>query len=587
MATAQQVIEIAESYVGTKESPAGSNKTAFGEWFGWNGVAWCSVFLSYVFAQVGMSLTINKGTASTDNALAWYRRQGRFSTDPQKGALVFFGPKGNPNHIGLVYDFDNRYIWTIEGNGLPVDTPVLTPTGWRPIGQLAVGDEVIDPKGHPSTVTGVFPQGVRPCYEIAVSDGRRMIADENHRWRVRLVNRSRDYVLTTKELISKLHARPRLPSVEVAPEFQQTEHLPLAPWAVGALLGDGCLTDGGLKLAATESFMVDKMSELLSASPTYHGSNTWGWSGFGPVIKQLGMQRREETKVVPQRYMLASPKDRLELLRGLLDSDGSCDREGRAEFSSSSRQLARQVLELVRSLGGNAGFYVKESPTYTKPDGTVGTGRPAYLVKNIRLADNPFSRPRKAERFITTAERKMVRGNVVKAIKPVESRETVCISVSAASQLYITQDWLVTHNTSSTGGSQINGGEVALKRRLRTSTGIMPIIGYGIPSYDQPVAQSQPVAPAPSQEDDDMSALTITYPDGTKTIVDPSGGVFNAGTPFFGSMHSLKPEEKQGVQSIKAATAIDPNNAGAGYRLFSQIGAAYSFTPEWAKSHGV
>ena len=120
-------------------------------------------------------------------------------------------------------------------------------------------------------------------------------------------------------------------------------------------------------------------------------------------------------------------------------------------------------------------------------------------------------------------------------------------------------------------GSQDNGGMVM--RRTRSAT--FDVFGYGRPDYSN---SPPPVTPAPAQEVDDMSdALTITYPNGSKTVVGPDGSVFNAGTQFFGSMYDLPPAAKQGVQSIKAATAVNPNDSSAGYTLFAQNGNPYKF----------
>jgi hypothetical protein len=99
-----------------------------------------------------------------------------------------------------------------------------------------------------------------------------------------------------------------------------------------------------------------------------------------------------------------------------------------------------------------------------------------------------------------------------------------------------------------------------------------------------PAAPTNPT-PIPTIEGDGMSdALVVQYPSGSKTVVTPDGAVFNAGTPFFGSMYDLKPEEKNGVTSIRAVTPENPNDPGAGYCLWSQSGGAYHFTPTWWKS---
>ncbi len=95
-----------------------------------------------------------------------------------------------------------------------------------------------------------------------------------------------------------------------------------------------------------------------------------------------------------------------------------------------------------------------------------------------------------------------------------------------------------------------------------------------------------PTTPPQPTEDGMADALVIQYPDGSKTIVGADGAVFNAGTPFFGSMYDLKPEQKLGVTSIKAATAVSYQDPGAGYCLWSQTGNRYVFNPALWKSLG-
>jgi hypothetical protein len=161
------------------------------------------------------------------------------------------------------------------------------------------------------------------------------------------------------------------------------------------------------------------------------------------ILVDLGVQGKlSHEKFIPEVYQRAPVGMRLDLLRGLMDTDGDCTLGGVSIFSTSAPQLAADVVELVRSLGGFATTYYKAEPVYTTPDGERHIGRPAYRV-NVRLPFNPFLLPRKAERWHTP---NLARG-IFEVTTLEKAVEMVCIRVSTKRRLYITDDYIVTHNT--------------------------------------------------------------------------------------------------------------------------------------------
>jgi phosphate starvation-inducible PhoH-like protein len=136
----------------------------------------------------------------------------------------------------------------MRGRAQPIDSPVLTPDGFRPIGQLEVGDLVIGSDGRPTPVLGVYPQGVKDVYRVTTQDGASTLACGEHLWSVRTAADRRrgkvGRVLQTKDMIGRLRAahahRYELPMVGAVQMPEQT--VPLDPYALGLLLGDGCLT---------------------------------------------------------------------------------------------------------------------------------------------------------------------------------------------------------------------------------------------------------------------------------------------------------------------------------------------------------
>jgi hypothetical protein len=120
--TELDVLGIARSKVGLEESPPGSNRQPFGEWYGYNGVAWCAQFVSFCAYTAGLPLpaTTSKGFAYCPFGAAWFERQGAWGTMPKVGAIVFFGMPGSGdriNHVGIVEAVPgDGSIITIEGN---------------------------------------------------------------------------------------------------------------------------------------------------------------------------------------------------------------------------------------------------------------------------------------------------------------------------------------------------------------------------------------------------------------------------------------------------------------------------------------
>jgi superfamily II DNA or RNA helicase len=152
------------------------------------------------------------------------------------------------------------------------------------------------------------------------------------------------------------------------------------------------------------------------------------------------MNKLAHNKFIPRAYMTGSVEQRLMLLRGLMDTDGTCSLAGAATFSSSSEQLARDVVELVRSLGGVASTYTWPT-SYTK-DGVRRAGRQCWCVY-LRLNHNPFLLERKAARWHTP--KKLSRRIIT--ITPAGYEDTRCIAVNTRRNLYVTDDYVVTHNT--------------------------------------------------------------------------------------------------------------------------------------------
>jgi phosphate starvation-inducible protein PhoH and related proteins len=363
----------------------------------------------------------------------------------------------------------------MRGRAQPVDRRVLTPWGWQAIGTLQVGDLVIGSDGHPTPVLGVYPQGRREVFEVRTQDGASTLACAEHLWFVRTLDDKKHgkdgRVLQTQEMSGNLRRhhqrRYELPLVSAPVQF---EPLPVSmdPYALGLLLGDGCITGrttpsfttADPELAASLEAALDGI-ELTRKSEVDYVLTRAGRGGHGVRNPVTGTLRdlqlagtRSATKFVPYEYLYNSPEVRLALLQGLLDTDGGPvvqrDRRCRVQYTTCSAQLRDDVVFLVRSLGGVA--YVRTRPIEGRRPG-FANGRPVPYrndshVLDIRLPAGiePFRLARKRDRYAAAGGG----GRPMRMIDAIESRgeaETVCISVGASDSLYVTDDFLVTHNT--------------------------------------------------------------------------------------------------------------------------------------------
>ncbi|WP_327291192.1 PhoH family protein [Streptomyces sp. NBC_01198] len=358
----------------------------------------------------------------------------------------------------------------MRGRAQPTFTKVLTPSGFRPIGELQVGDLVVGSNGEPTPVLGVYPQGEKDVYRVTAQDGSSTLCCGDHLWTVRTAaDRRRDRpwrVLETKEMIGKLraaHARRYELPLLTAPVCLPAQDVPMDPYALGLLLGDGCLTG-----STTPSF-ASADPELVSALQAALPGVSVVWkdrvSTPGDVITLENpataslrtldlLGNRSHAKFVPDAYLQNSAEVRLAVLQGLLDADGGpvvqAGRTCRVQYTTTSILLRDDVVALVQSLGGVA--YTRRRAAEGRKPGRVN-GRDVHHrydahVIDIRLPQGvePFRLTRKRDAYAAAGGggRPM---RFIDSIEPAGREEAVCIQVAAADSLYVTEDYLLTHNT--------------------------------------------------------------------------------------------------------------------------------------------
>jgi peptidoglycan hydrolase-like protein with peptidoglycan-binding domain len=469
-----RAIEVAKSYLWVREQ-SGHNDGKEVEGFLHNvgltkGYAWCMAFLYSNFLTAAQQLgTVNPVPMTAGVIDCWNKVPlGLRITVPQAGDQFIMDFGNGAGHTGHVTDITaDGYIHTIEGNAQPLTAMVLTPTGFKLMGDLKLGDQIIDPKGEESFVIGIYPKGVRPVYKVSLQDGSETLACDEHLWEITKDGAKNPVVLNTLKIKSDLRHRCRVPLLEPI-EYNFKNQLLIDPYLLGLLIGDGSMSKGGsLSFTNIDEKIIEYVENVLPTgiklkfngvvgnyrlSTGVTGGTTDGRKGnpeneLVGYLRILNLQgKKAEFKFIPEVYKTATIYERLSLLQGLMDSDGTVDSIGRTEFTSCSIQLAKDVQEIIRSLGGRAGLNIKENVFYTSPKQlTRKQALSAFRVQNINMPFfNPFKLERKANRFKLRGAAYQRR---IDSIEYVGQQEVQCISVSAKSQLYVTDDFIPTHNT--------------------------------------------------------------------------------------------------------------------------------------------
>lgn len=352
------------------------------------------------------------------------------------------------------------------GKQQPVDTNVLTPNGWQQIGCLQPGDYVIGSDGRSTMVRNVYPQGEKPSYRVTFSDGSSVEAGLEHLWTVRYRRGGRvweELTLTTEQLLTrpmlvrtwpngrttKLNLKSAtlyLPMLTGPVAFTEVcETMPVDPYTMGMMLGNGYLTGSSVQVsvntadASEVQRRIKRGGERIGAVDTY-GANT-RFTVLQAVfrIRQLNLDVSSGMKSIPSCYFTSSVEDRVALLQGLMDSDGSVSRTGnRLTYHTTCEILAGGVQQLVECLGGIAS--IRE---YDRSD----EGKPTEYPVRLRLPRwvQPFSVWRKASRY--KPGRHAMPCRTVESVEFVRNVESVCIAVDATDRLYVTEHAILTHNT--------------------------------------------------------------------------------------------------------------------------------------------
>jgi intein/homing endonuclease len=303
-----------------------------------------------------------------------------------------------------------------SGKAHPYNSTVITPNGIKKWGELQIGDYVFGDDGNPTKIIDIPFDGIAPIYKITLKDGRTVEASEGHLWKVFVHNRKNIQILTTKELLDIYKAKRKIsyrnPSgVEFRCGIVRNEGIelpykdtPIDPYTLGLLLGDGCFctpkATNSLYYTCQDKdaeYIIPKIPYKVTKRKDRYAYSVWINNGAN-ILTSLGLwMHKSENKFIPKEYLFNSKEVRLNLIRGLIDSDGYISNPSHPhngyEISVSSKKFAEDIQWICRSVGYNADIHVKHPWYYNKNREKVA-GLTSYRVC-IHTEDTLSNLPRK------------------------------------------------------------------------------------------------------------------------------------------------------------------------------------------------
>ena len=337
------------------------------------------------------------------------------------------------------------------GKAIYINENVLTPDGWTQMKHLKINDYVIGSDGKKTKILGVYPQGIRPTYKITFIDKTEVICDEEHLWTVKSSSR-KSGTFTVKQILEKGYFRDKkdkryntiqreyyygIPMCKDGYDFGNDEKLTINPYLLGLLLGDGSFRGGNISFTNSNINILKDMQKLLpdedimtikKVNNTFECTikrkvKTQEKSETFKQIKDLGLiGHLSIDKFIPSIYKNATLESRKKIIKGLIDTDGYINNGNLEEYSTSSKQLADDFLEVGRSIG--MFLTVKDRIPKFSHNGEKKEGNRSYRIYN-----------------------KNQNNKKIVNIEKIENKEMVCIKVDAKDELFVVNGFNLTHNT--------------------------------------------------------------------------------------------------------------------------------------------
>lgn len=350
-----------------------------------------------------------------------------------------------------------------RGAAHPYDELVWTPEGLKRWGSIQVGDKLFGDDGNVTTVTSIPFDDICDIYEITLKDGRKVRASNNHLWNVWVHGRKELQTLTTEELL-KIYKRRRKVSdrnpsgIEYVcsipknkgVEFKEKPTL-VDPYTFGLLLGDGCFRHKSCYYTCCDSDFEEIKAYIPYKYTKWSSKFAYrlhidNWKN---ILESYGLYyKKSEDKFIPDEYKCNSRRVRLEVLKGIIDSDGYLDNNGAYVITLTSKQLIDDIVFICRSLGYNCSCSKNKSGY--KKDGVYIECLPVYqLIIHTDDILCKLSRKIRTHGYESNyAKSKMLKTRIVN-IEYIGKQKAKCVTVNNKSHCYLINDFITTHNSKS------------------------------------------------------------------------------------------------------------------------------------------
>lgn len=344
------------------------------------------------------------------------------------------------------------------GKGQDYNSLIYTPNGLIRMGDIIIGSKISDTEGGIQEVEQIYELGVTDLFLVKMNDGSSCRCTREHLWKYKITKRHYKCewkINTLEELIYILDNKEKGQHIYIpltSPVFyQQQNKLPIHPYILGVILGDGGI---GSSMSSPHIHCYDNeiLNRFSSLGYQVKTINKCSHRIVNKDLKQnlcdIGLWGKlSYEKFIPNEYKFASIENRIELLRGLMDTDGSVEKFHVLRYSTTSPKLAKDIQELIWSLGGICRIFNK-IPHYTYK-GIRKEGKLSYILNiNLENSGNYITLSRKKARCKSIYRRGQTElSREIKSIEYIGKERCRCIKVSNPNRLYITDNYIVTHNT--------------------------------------------------------------------------------------------------------------------------------------------
>lgn len=343
----------------------------------------------------------------------------------------------------------------------PYNQKVFTPLGWRKWKDIKIGDELYGTYGNITKVIDIPYDKECDVYKITLRDGRKILASDEHLWKIEFHNKKEIQIMTTLELLKEYKRKRKISyrnplGIEYVCSIPKNKGVEMPynktkvdAYTFGLLLGDGsfrycsCYYTQDPKDLEVERKYIPYNIIKWKAKYAYR-INIPNWH---KILEEYGLyNKKSEDKFIPDEYKYNSKEVRLNLLKGLMDSDGTLDNKGRYIIALSSKRMIEDIAFICRSLGYNCSYTIKK--TGYKVNGVIKECLPSYAL-TIFTRDIIANLPRKQkkEKIITNqySINKELRTRIIN-IEYVGKQKAKCVTVDSKDNCYLIGDFVTTHN---------------------------------------------------------------------------------------------------------------------------------------------